>query len=499
MNIFQKFFNNFSDHQKRTIKSSGKKGSYFDEIASIKTVNGMYNTLKKISNPDEILKKSSKGYETLRLLENEGQVAACVESRNAGVSSLNWQLTNLDKKYEDFYNHIFEKINIYDLIKDILKAPLYGFQPIEIIWEQSPDGYIVPAEIIAKPQEWFFYNAERELCFNQKGNNDGLVITPEMRKFLIPTHSADYLNPYGKSVLSRCFWDVTFKKGGVEFWLKFAEKYGMPYAIGKYEDGMSDNEIDNLVKSLDNMIQDAVAAIPNNSTIELISSSDKSGSTSLYSGIIEMCDKNIAKNILGQTLTTDSDGNGSYALGQVHATVRQDIITSDKRLVESWINVLLRWIHELNFGTDDEPKFELYEEQDIDKDLAERDKILVDTGVQFTKKYYIKTYGLEDEDFEIKNQTNSSDFAEQEDKEANNPIFAIDELINSFSDEDMGKMVESQILEIVKNFNENKNMDELEQNLAVLFPQMDSNQMEETLTKVIFVSDLWGRANATEE
>jgi hypothetical protein len=33
--------------------------------------------------------------------------------------------------------------------------------------------------------------------------------------------------------------------------------------------------------------------------------------------------------------------------------------------------------------------------------LAQRDKIISECGVKFTKEYFIKTFGYEDEDFEI--------------------------------------------------------------------------------------------------
>lgn len=34
-----------------------------------------------------------------------------------------------------------------------------------------------------------------------------------------------------------CFWPVAFKKGGMKFWLRFAEKFGSPWVIGKHPRG----------------------------------------------------------------------------------------------------------------------------------------------------------------------------------------------------------------------------------------------------------------------
>ena len=62
----------------------------------------------------------------------------------------------------------------------------------------------------------------------------------------------------------------------------------------------------------------------------------------------------------------------------------------------------------------------MYAPEDVDLTLAQRDKILSDTGVKFTKEYFIKAYGLEEEDFDIREDIippqvpNFKEFKEQE-------------------------------------------------------------------------------------
>ncbi|MCZ6127734.1 DUF935 family protein, partial [Escherichia coli] len=64
-------------------------------------------------------------------------------------------------------------------------------------------------------------------------------------------------------------WPVAFKKGGMKFWLRFAEKFGSPWVIGKHPRGANDAEIEKLLDSMEQMVEDAVAAIPDDSSIEL--------------------------------------------------------------------------------------------------------------------------------------------------------------------------------------------------------------------------------------
>lgn len=485
-----------------------KQANFSDEIANTKTVEGMYALVsKKIPNPDIILRKIGKGIEFLRTLAYDEQVATCMESRSAGVTSLEHRLkySDTNKKYEEFYTKLLKKIDIEAFVKDVLNAPAFGFQPIEINWGYQ-DGFIIPVKICAKPQEWFFFNPERQLCFKQKGMPDGFIITDELKKFLCPVKDADYLNPHGRGYLSRCFWNVAFKKGSLEFWVKFAEKFGMPYVIAKYEEGTPDNEIDDLLNAAEQMVQDAVAVIPNSGSIGFIEAGGKTGSAQIYKGLIDICDSSIAKNILGQTLTTENSSTGSYALGQVHFQVRQDIINSDKKLVETEFNKLLKWVHELNFGDEDAPEFELFEEQEVSKTLAERDQILSSTGVKFTKNYFMKTYGFSEDDIEVPETGGNSDFAENKSKKktfdnnvAEDPQITLDNFIDSFSDNELEDIISDKIIPIIKNFAEVKDPQKALEELAILYPEKDSKNLEETLTKAIFLSNIWGRVNAEEE
>lgn len=482
--------NNSATYKKRNLLS--------DELAQIKNVEGMYNAVKKLPNPDIVLTRTGKGIETLTKLESDEQVATCITSRNAGVTSLKNRIVFNEKneKYKEFYTKLLKKLPINDIIKAILNAPKYGFQPIEIVWQIDIEGFVVPKEITAKPQEWFFFDSEtRQLHFKQKGCPDGILITDDMKKFLCPRNNPTYKNPYGDGYLSKCFWDTVFKKGSKEFWLKFIERYGMPWLTGKYERGSSDKEIDDLLDALEAMIQDAVAVFPDNSTIEIHETSGKSASVDVYKGLIDECNKSISKNILGQTLTTDVGNSGSYSLGQVHQQVRADIINSDKELVETEFNKLLLWIHELNFGDDNSPEFELYEEEQVDQARADRDTKISSMGVKFTKSYFVKAYGFSEDDIVVNETFDTSDFSEYE--QTKNPQLQIDELIDSFSDTDLEKIMSEKLLSIIKNFAEVQNVEDAMENLAILFPEKDSKALEESLTKTIFLADIWGRISST--
>lgn len=384
-------------------KFPDKKVRLTDELATRKRSLNFYSLGSYLPDPDTVLKKQGKDVAVYKDLLCDPHVFACVQSRRAGILSLEWEINRgVDNdKNSDVIVDLFKKLDIYRLMNDILDATLFGFQPIEILWGKV-NNLVLPIELKAKPVDWFCFDEENILKFRTKTNYYGEDL-PD-KKFLCPQSNPSYENPYGERTLSRVFWPVTFKKGGLKFWVIFTEKYGMPHLIGKHPRGASKEETDSLADLLEDMVQDAVAVIPDDSSVE-IQEANKSSSADIFEKLIDKMNSEISKAILGQTLTTELGATGSYAATESHMKVRKDIIDADKKLVEKTINQLIQWIYAINFGNQDVPVFEMYEIEDVDLNLAQRDKILADTGVKFTKGYFIKTYGLEDGDLEIKEET----------------------------------------------------------------------------------------------
>ena len=213
------------------------------------------------------------------------------------------------------------------------------------------------------------------------------------RKFLLAQHQATYANPYGQKILPLCFWPVTFKKGGWRWWVQFTEKFGSPMLVGKYPRGIDTKEQDDLKDALDRLFQQAVASVPNDTVIETITSGSADGAQ--HKLLIDQCNNEIALAILGQTLTTEIGTNGSYAAAKTHSDVKQEIVDGDKRMVEKCLQQLVDWIYELNWENGRPPKFSMWAEEDVDRNLAERDRVLTATGVRFTKSYFQRVYGFQ--------------------------------------------------------------------------------------------------------
>ena len=250
------------------------------------------------------------------------------------------------------------------------------------------------------------------------------------------------------------------------------------------------------------MVQDAIAVIPDDSSVE-IQEANKSSSAEIYEKLIDKMNAEISKAILGQTLTTEIGSTGSYAASNTHFAIRQDIVDSDRKLVESVINQLIQWIYEINFSNQEVPVFEMYEPEDVDLTLAQRDKILSETGVKFTKEYFIKAYGLEEEDFDIREDVvpaMSSQFKEFKDQDEN--IFTppgqeqIEDLYKFISDNKLSEQAQKMISPLIALIDDCEDFNEVYELLTD--KNLHSKQFEQTLQKALFLCELQGRSDGLE-
>lgn len=350
-----------------------------------------------LPNPDPILKRMGKDISVYRELLSDGQVRSGTRRRKAAIKGLNWRITTTNNSKTDEALHaIFEALPLNNIITEMLNASLFGYQVSEVMWAKQGD-LIIPTAIVGKKPEWFVFDEENCLRFRTKGNWDGELL-PE-HKFLLTTQEATQDNPYGLGDLSLCFWAATFKKGGFKFWLEFTEKYGSPWLVGKHPRQTAEPEKDALADSLEAMIGTAIAVVPNDSSVEILEAAGKGTSSDSYERFLNFCKAEINIALLGQNQTTEQESNRASATAGLE--VVEDIRNDDKAMIEASFNQLLQWICHYNFAVETLPKFEFYEQEEIDTALVERDEKLYGLGVRFSQQYLERTYGFEKGDIEL--------------------------------------------------------------------------------------------------
>lgn len=289
-------------------------------------------------------------------------------------------------------------------------------------------------------------------------------------------------------------------KGGMKFWVQFTEKYGSPWLIGKHPRGASTKETNELLDSLEGMVQDAVAVIPNDSSVEIKEAAGKTGSADVYRELLMYCRSEINVALLGQNQTTEAEANRASA--QAGLDVTEDIRDGDASIVAATLNAVIRRVVDLNFGENvDAPVYELWEQEQIDKALAERDKSLTESGVRFTTAYWQRTYNLQDGDIEATPATTAevnADFAES----GLRPVLdqhALDQAIDGLAPADLQQQAEQALLPVIEALQKSRDETEVLGLLAETSPDLDATALQALLAKLIFMANLWGRLSAAAD
>lgn len=475
-----------------------KKQDLIRVIASRANAIDYWAFMHYLPNPDPVLKKMGKDISAYREILSDSHVGGCVRRRKAAIKGLEWRITPTgNENTDEILTALFDRLPLSHIISQILDATLFGYQALEVMWE-SENGLLLPTAIVGKPQEWFVFDEENQLKLRTKENFNGEELPPY--RILLATQNATYINPYGLGDLSLCFWAATFKKGGFKFWLEFAEKYGTPWLVGKYPRSAQAHEIDELLDSMEKMLGTAVAAIPDDSSIGMLESSSKGGSSQVFDDFLRYCKSEIAIAILGQNQTTEAEANRASATAGLEVT--RDIRNDDASLVEGVFNQLLAWICELNFSVDTLPTFELFEQENIDKLQAERDKLLTEMGVGFTEQYIHRTYGFEEGDIVMqeisanpslqKKGTDKVDFAEPIPK-------SVIETIGEQLEVEGEAVVETWLHDIRDRLGQAESLEDFRNQLDSLIPELSYAEYGELLAWGSTAAQFAGRQSVEDE
>lgn len=460
-----------------------------------------------LPNPDPVLKKQGKDIRVYSDLRSDAHVGGCIRRRKAAVQGLEWRVERgqASARSARLAEDVLGTLDMRRVLHEVMDAVLYGWQPLEVLWSAPGAGPTVPLDVLAKPVHWFGFDDESQLRFKTRAQPLFGELQPP-RKFLIPAQEASYANPYGFADLSMCFWPTVFKRGGLKFWATFTEKFGTPWVVGKTPRNTPGPENDRLLDQLEAMVQDAVAVIPDDASVDIVEAGGKGASADLYERLLMFCRSEVAIALLGQNQSTEASANRASATAGLE--VAKDLRDGDARLCEATINQLLRWVVDSNEGEGaPAPKFELFEQEEVDEVQAKRDKLLTESGVRFTPAYWQRVYGLEVGDIEVAPVPATlpapalapASFAEGANEAAFADQVALDAALQALPDELLqGQMVA--MLTPVRAMLSNPEQDPqaLLGWLAEKFPAANDSTLQAHLASLIFAAQVWGRLNGQD-
>jgi len=273
------------------------------------------------------------------IIENDGHLRSVIEARTLAVAGKPWSVMPggnepIDIAAAQILNDALEETNFGEAIGAVLGARYYGYSATEIRWEDV-GGDVVPT--------WFVPIPFRRIRFDDQdqprivnGMNGFETEALEPGKWIYARNTGPLTSVTARSGLMRtATWFALWKRWSWRDWVIYAEKFGIPLVIGRYQADSGSTDADKA--ALEDIVSDigeAGSAVMSDKTEVEIREAQRGGdSNGLHINIVKESNNEISKLITGSTLTVESGGPGSFALGKVHESRAFDLVVSDADLV----------------------------------------------------------------------------------------------------------------------------------------------------------------------
>lgn len=462
------------------------------------------NNLTRLPDIDEVLRKVGISRHRLATLLYDDEIYQCVEKRQSGLESTPFRLENGDTIEA---NIIASELSKWwsEIVLAAQNARWYGYSVIEAVYSEIPLEYTDDQSttpfmgwqwIGEKPMEWFEPKNDGRLMLLAQFNDQQQDIECDQRfKHFLAQCKATFRNPYGESLLSRLYWLWFFKQNSFKFWAKFVERFGNPLLVGK----STDNEA--MRDALLAAHASSVIAVSPNDDITAINAQNN-GSTA-FEGFDKRIEKSIQKLILGQTLTSGTDGTGSRALGTVHLEIQDEKVEADIRMILPTIQSIVNGLCDLNQWP--HYKVMIGNQDGLEADKASRDVNLKNAGAVLTPQYFQREYGLQEGDLLDPQEGNTTPFKSFTALPQKYLSFASGKAKYSLQQQQIEQITDHlpnlELLdgEQIKHlFTKSTSIEALSQNLVTLIPVATKSQFNEQLDHALYVGAVMGFCFADE-
>lgn len=442
--------------------------------------------------------------------EKDPHLYSQLQTRKNAVTGLDYEViafdsnSEQDKQIAEFVNNEIQHIENFDeVLLDLLDAIGKGISFSEIIWKQDATGTHIQ-DIKNVHQKLFYWDENDAICIRTKEYPEGIEL-PE-NKFIIHKYKARSGHPARAGILRVVAWMYMFKNYDVKDWVTFAEIYGMPMRLGKYDTSASEADKEALMRALIQLGTDAAGMVPDTTDI-LFQESSKTSSADIYERLARYCDEQMSKAILGQTLTSDS-GGGSYAQSKTHNEVRHDLTAADcKALSATLRKYLFAPLVRFNFGESANVpyiKFD-YEESEDQKMMLDIYTGLSNMGLKISSNFLYSKFGIpipeNGEEIVTRTVTSAFPFKQVALKDKDDPLVVYQKEVDALSDEAVSKHqnyfkdMETKLKKLIDGCSTLDEALELLEDPEVLDGLLATNttELEDDLIQAMVKADLKGR------
>jgi hypothetical protein len=325
----------------------------------------------------------------------DAQLQSAVLQRKSKILCKKFMVCGPDGEVDESKTAYFNQKWFYDFQNLALDSIFWGFSCVQFgaivndkysSVELIPRIYVVPEFSLVRTNTATVTEGKH---FDESPYNNWCIGVGEKKDLGLMM----YLAPY-----------VIWKKNAMAAWAEFAEVFGSPIRIGKTDVRDEATRI-NMINMLKNMGVASYAVLDTNDEIELMQAS-RTDAYAVFDKMVERCNSEISKIILGQTGTTDEkaySGSANVHEGVAAMISKQDTLKMQFVIENQLVPMMIRNGFDLSgctFKYDDSESLPLIEQAKIDASFM--------PYVKFEKEYLESKYNIElsDEEMEIEKVAN---------------------------------------------------------------------------------------------
>lgn len=295
--------------------------------------------------------------------EKDAHLYAVANTRRLALTGLEWQVISavdvvegIDRGAADeaaaYCRSVLAGLDAFDEVLQHLSLAIgRNIAIAEVVWDVT-SGELRPVDLV--PVDFtriMFDEVDRPRILTEDEPRDGIELPPH--KFIVYTPHSVSGHPQRGGLLRVTAMVYLAKNLALKDWMIFAEVFGMPVRIARYEPNATAEEKRELLSMLESLGSNAAGIFSRAVELQVIEANRGSPGPP-YRQLVEFLNREMSKAWLGQTLTTDTTGQGgSFAASRVHDMVRQDVLADDIRKEGRTIRRdLLGPVTRLRFGPD---------------------------------------------------------------------------------------------------------------------------------------------------
>ena len=318
----------------------------------------------------------------------DGQVSTVMTSRKNAILSRTFNVIGPNGEVDEEKTKLLKKKWFYDFLELSMDSVFWGHSLIEFDYKYNyytGQRMDLDFEVVLVPREYVV--PSYQIVTQAMGMIDGDNYTEAPYKYWNIPVGGEAANDLG--LLHKIAPYYVWKKGALSSWAEFTEVFGVPMRVVKTD--MTDEVTkQNAIVMIKNIGAGGGGIFDREDDIEVLESKNSNGE--IFDAIIERCNSEISKLVLGQTGTTEE--KAYVGSSEVHERVMHQYSQKDQIFIENLFNDKLLPFLILHGFPLQGCTIEIAEEEELTtKEKSDIDLALIKYGFVLDKEYLESTYG----------------------------------------------------------------------------------------------------------